>query len=179
MESSAYNWTVGEIANLPRTSSVIKEGNTKSYEHFAGSNYLCVREPQGQQMGILVKVLGKVDEREVMLINGEPFSKDDKGEYFLSTTYYSYQYPTTAELKEALDAIRRCETLLKKFDEASMHININSTFWVRETARHLLFQRKLQYYDSRSGKVLISSGKIPQSHYRLALAYFNKSSIGR
>ena len=169
------NWHKGEIVHVPRKSSEISRG-MKSYEHFIGSRYVCIREEDGDQAGILVKVLGKITSDSIMLKGGEPFCKDDKEEAFSSDIYYSYRFPSEVELKEVLHMIRNDQRLIDILEEASMHINPNSTFWVRDTARSVLLQKKLQYHDVPSGKLIADSndGKV---HYRLTIAYFRKSQI--
>ena len=111
-----------------------------------------------------------------MLKGGEPFCKDDKEEAFSSDIYYSYRFPSEVELKEVLHILRHDQCLIDILEEASMHINPNSTFWVRDTARSVLLQKKLQYHDVPSGKLIADSndGKV---HYRLTIAYFRKSQI--
>ena len=169
------NWHKGEIVHVPRKSSEISSG-MKSYEHFISSRYVCIREEDGDQSGILLKVLGKITSDSIMLKGGEPFCKDDKEEAFSSDIYYSYRFPSEVELKEVLHMIRNDQCLIDKLEEASMHINPNSTFWVRDTARSVLLQKKLQYHDVPSGK-LIAGSNDGEVHYRLTIAYFRKSQI--
>ena len=115
------NWHKGEIVHVPRKSSEISSG-MKSYEHFIGSRYVCIREEDGDQAGILLKVLGKITSDGIMLKGGEPFCKDDKEEAFSSDIYYSYRFPSEVELKEVLHMIRHDQCLIDKLEEASMHI---------------------------------------------------------
>ena len=58
------------------------------------------------------------------------------------------------ELKEVLGIIRNNRSLLQQFEEASMHINPQSKFWVNETVNHMLVMKKLQYYDAASDSLL-------------------------
>lgn len=175
MNKTETKWRLGDIVNVPRKSSEIENG-MKSYEYFISSRYVCIREEDGEQSGILIKVLGKITSDNIMLKGGEPFCKDDKEEGFTSDVYYSYRFPSEAELKEVLSIIRNDQRLIDKLEEASMHINPNSTFWVRETGRSLLIRKKLQYYDVLSGK-LIAESNDGGVHYRLSIAYFHKAQI--
>ena len=127
---------VNPLVNNPYTT--VKDGHT-SYGRIAGSRHICIREATDGQRGMLLKVLGKTPRHQIKVIAGEPFCKDDKYEGFGNDTYYTYRFPTTDELKEALAILRGNADLLAKFDAASMHINPNSTFWVRETASYMFF----------------------------------------
>ena len=169
------NWTKGQIVRVPRKSSQIKSG-LKSHMHFVSSRYVCIREEDAEQCGILVKVLGKISGEDIMLIGGEPFCKDDKEEGFISDTYYSFRFPSESELKEVLHIIRNDQLLIDTLEKSSMHINPNSTFWVRDTARSRLVLKKTQYYDVVSGKLLTASG-VGGVHYRLSIVYFRQSQL--
>ena len=79
------------------------------------------------------------------------------------------------ELKEVLDILKKDESLLEIFEKAKMHINPNSTFWVSDTASHLLFLKEPQYYDANFGLLTAASDNEP--HYRLTIAYFYKSNV--
>ena len=175
MNDTKNKWRLGDIVNVPRKSSEIESG-MKSYEYFVSSRYVCIREEDGDQSGILIKVLGKISSDYIMIKGGEPFCKDDKEEGFRYDIYYSYRFPTVDELKEVLNIIRNDQRLIDKLEEASMHINPNSTFWARDIARSFLIQKKLQYYDIPSGK-LIAESKDNEVHYRLSVVYFQKSQI--
>lgn len=178
MEIKDYNWSLGELVRLPRTTTLIKKGSMKSYERFIGSRYICIRESSEGQRGILLKVLGKVSRENINMVGGKPYCKDDKVEHFVGASYYSYQFPTLEEIKTVLNILRDNKTLLRQFEEASMQIHPDATFWVRDTARHLLLMKKPQYYDSRSDELIVSSDSDSEAHYRLTIAYFYKSHIG-
>ena len=171
--NQTVKWRLGDIVNVPRKSWEIKSG-MRSYEHFISSCYICIREGNGDQSGILIKVLGKISCDHIMLKGGEPFCKDDKEEGLRSDIYYSYRFPSENELKKVLHIIRNDQRLIDKLEEASMHINPNSTFWVRDTKRSFLIKKKLQYYDVPSGKLIAETGD-GKVHYRLSIAYFHKS----
>lgn len=178
MEKNEYNWRLGELVRLPRTTTLIKKGSMKSYERLIGSRYICIRESSEGQRGILLKVLGKVSREHINMIDGEPFCKDDKVEHFIGASYFSYQFPTLEELKEVLNILRDNKTLIRQFEEVSMQIHPDATFWVRDTARHLLLMKKPQYYDSRSEELIVSSDSDSEAHCRLTIAHFYKSHIG-
>jgi hypothetical protein len=171
MDNSTNNWRLGELISVKNTYTTVKEGRT-SYGRIAGSRHICIREATDGQRGMLLKVLGKTPRHHIKVIAGEPFCKDDKYEGFGNDTYYTYRFPTTDELKEALAILRGNADLLAKFDAASMYINPNSTFWVRETVSHMFFGKKLQYYDSKSDTVAPSSSKSDDAYYRITIAYF-------
>ena len=130
----------------------------------------------GTKRGMLAKVLGKTTRDSINISGGEPFFKDEKDEGFMNDTYYSYRFPSVAELKEILEIIRNDESLIEKFEKASMHINPNSTYWVRDTTRNLLLLKKPQYYDANSDG-LITAADDNSLHYRITVAYFYKSQI--
>ena len=140
MSETESKWKLGEIVKVPRKSSEIESG-MKSYEHFISSRYVCIREENGDQSGILIKVLGKISSENIIIKGGEPFCKDDKEEGFTSDIYYSYRFPSELELKEVLHIIRNNQRLIVELENASMHINPNSTFWVRDTAKSILLQK--------------------------------------
>jgi hypothetical protein len=132
MESNKNNWTLGEIATLPKQEKPLKQGGSKAYVHYITSRYICIREATEGQRGILVKVLGKVCGDQVGFVKGEPFCKDDHDELFAGHRYYSFPFPSAKDVREAIDIIRGDQELLQKFEAASMHINPNSTFWVSD-----------------------------------------------
>ena len=171
MESDKKNWTLGEVVLLPRQTSKIN----KKYEYLMASRYICIREATAGQRGILLKVLGKTARKHIMIQGGKPFCKDDKFEGLYSSTYYSFRFPSVKELKEVLDILKKDETLLEIFEKAKMHINPNSTFWVRDTASRLFFLKEPQYYDASLGQLVATSDD--ETHYRLTIAYFHKSNI--
>ena len=77
METTENNWTLGELVNLPRQEKLLKTSGPKSYSHFICSRYICIREATEGQRGILMKVLGKAYDDHIIMVNGEPFSKDE------------------------------------------------------------------------------------------------------
>ena len=168
-------WKVGEVVHLPRTVAPIYESTTKSYERLVNSRYICIREWAEGQQGILMKVLGKMPREHIMMKGGEPFCKDEKSEDFSTNSYYSYRFPSVEELKEALDIIRGNWELIDAFEKASMHINPNSTFWVRETVSRLMFLKKLQFLYAPTGKLF--SADDDTAHYRVTIVHFEKSKI--
>ncbi len=176
MISNYNNWKVGEPVNLKRRNSILYVNPFSSYEHFIASHYICVREADGYSPGILVKVLGKTTRDQIMIIAKEPFVVDDQDEGFNGDVYYGYRFPTLSELEKVLFIIRNNTELIEKFEMASMMIDPNSTFWVRETANRLLFLKELQCYDASSGNVFVSTND-NDAHCRLTIAYYYKSRI--
>ena len=154
MESEEKKNILGTIVTFPRKEELLKKNITQSFVRQTGSRYICVREATDGQEGIYVKVLGKIPKDLIMMVCGQPFVKDDRAEMFDGVCYYSYPFPTLEELKEVLDIIRNNRSLLQQFEEASMHINPQSKFWVNETASHLLVMKKPQYYDAASDSLL-------------------------
>ena len=175
MESNENNWTLGEIVTLPRTEKTLKKSGLTVYERYMGSRYICIREAIEGQRGILMKVLGKPYSDKIRIVNGEPFCKDDCDEFFANTHYYSYPFPSATEVMEELDIIRDNHFLLQKFEDASMHVNPNSTFWVNDTTRNLLLLKKPQYLSSSDGQLY--PAKDDSYHYRLSFVYFYKGEL--
>ena len=172
--SNEANWRLGELVNLSWNYKEIKKSDGKSYAYYAESHYVCVREATDGQCGILVKVLGKVPMDRIMLVNGEPFCKDECEELFMGKRYYSFPFPTVNALKEVLEIISSNEALQGRFEAVSMKFNPASSFWVREVAGVFL-SKKPKYYDATSGK--ISKATAGAAHYRLSIAYFNNNEL--
>lgn len=164
-------WKLGEVVILPRKSNKVKTSGQKTYEHLTADKYVCIRESADGQRGILVKMIGRVEERDIQIIAGEPFCKDDKDGALEQTIYYSYRFPTIEELKEVLTIVRENEKLWKQLNEAGMHINPDGSFWVRELARTMLVMKKPQYYDPKT-KLLGTAADAEENHRRLTLVYF-------
>lgn len=175
METTGNNWSLGEIATLPLKEKLLKKGWMKSYSHYITSHYICIREATNGQRGILMKVLGKTDGDRIMIVNGEPFCKDNCEELFVGKRYFSYPFPKASAVMEALDIIRYDQNLQQKFEAASMHINPDSTFWVSDTTRNMLMQKKTQFLGGRDGQLYpaCDDGK----HYRVTFIYFYKGSL--
>lgn len=162
--------SVGETVNLKRITTSLKKSGTKLYEQLVGSRYICIREAKDGQKGILVKVLGKVPAEQILMVDGQPFSKDDREDLFEGTCYYSYSFPTLEDLKEVLSIIRSNLDLVNQFEKASMHINPKSKFWVNETASRLIIMKKPLCYDASSDSLNTASNN--DAPYRLTLVYF-------
>ena len=133
-----------------------------------------VISPYGQR-GILAKVLGQFTPKYIIMVDGQPFSKNDKENLINGARFFSYPFPAAKDVKEALDILRSNPGLLQQFGEASMHIDILSKFWVSETASHLIIMKKPQCYDASSGSVITASDS--DAPYRLTLAYFYKGDL--
>lgn len=175
MNTTENNWTLGELVTLPRKKSLLKQGGMKSYSHYVGSRYICIREATDGQRGILMKVLGKVYRDGIIMVNGEPFCKDDREELFTTDHYLGYPFPTANNVMEALGVIRANQDLLQKFEKASMHVNPDSTFWVSDTTRNMLLQKKPQFLSGRDGQ--LSPAHDNSEHYRVTFVYFYKGSL--
>jgi hypothetical protein len=171
MTADKKNWTLGEIVNLPRKSSMFKSSGQKSYAYLVGSRYICIREAGDGTQGILLKVLGKIPREGINMIGGEPFCKDDKNEGFTDDTYYGHRFPSQKEVKEVLTILQNAPELVEKFEKSSMHINPRSSYWVRDTSRNMLFMKRPQVYDSRT-EVLAPADNDSDIHYRLAVVFF-------
>ncbi len=175
MESNENSWHLGEIVTLPRTEKLLKKSGLKFYEQLIGSRYICVREATDGQRGILVKVLGKCPSENIIMVGGHPFSKDDREELFTGNRYFSYPFPATKDVQEVLEILQSNPSLIQVFEEASMHINPKSKFWVNETESHLLVMKKPQCYDAYSEQ--IATPKPDDMPYRLTMTYFYKGNL--
>ena len=173
-ELKTDNWRLGELVSLKWNDELIKKDGQKSYAYYAVSGYICVREATDGQCGILLKVLGKTSKKLIIIVNGEPFCKDEREDLFKGMRYYSYPFPTASALKEVLEIVGSDEVLKERLKAESMSFNPLSTFWIRETAGNLL-SKKPQYYDATSGQLCKATDDTP--HYRLTIAYFNKDNM--
>lgn len=176
MTKNDNNWKVGESVNVPRQSKKVKSGRLTEYHRFVSSHFVCIREASESQPGILLKVLGKFDRGSILMIGGEPFCKDDKDESFTGDTYLSFRFPAVDELKLVLDILQKNPELVPKFDRGAFHFHPDSSFWVRETVRHFIIEKRLQFYDARTSTLTFSNNSSDVS-YRVAIAYFDKSKI--
>ena len=176
MDPKKYDFKVGEIASLPQKTRQVSKSGMKSYEFQINSRYICIRECVGNERGILVKVLGKTSRDNIIVTGSEPFFKEEKYEGFAGDIYYGYRFPSIKELKDVLDIIRNDKTLIEKFEKASMHINPNSTFWVRDTTTRLLLLKDPQFYDAGSDQ-FFAAGNDKNLHYRISVVYFGESQL--
>ena len=92
-----------------------------------------------------------------------------------SKVYSSFRFPTLQQLTEALAVIRENPSLMSVFDEASMHFDTESSFWVREMSRKLLISKKPQFYDACTGTLCDSQDDTPPS--RLTMLYFQNGRL--
>ena len=113
--SNEANWRIGELVSLSWNYKEIKKSGENTYAYYAISRYICVREATDGQCGILVKVLGKVPIDRIMLVNGEPFCRDEREELFMGKCYYSFPFPTVSALKEVLEIVSSNEALQGRF----------------------------------------------------------------
>ena len=175
MEPNKNNWNLGELVTLPKQERPLKSGAMTQYGHYIGSRYICIREESEGQRGILLKVLGKVYSDQIKIVDGEPFSKDEGDELFMGHSYLSYPYESLKDVKEVLDILRGNADLLQAFETAKMHINPNSSYWVRETARNKFMLKIPQVYDSREDLLCTASDDTP--YYRITMVYFYKGNL--
>ena len=175
MEIKENNWKMGEIVHLPREEKLLKKSYLISYSNYIGSRYICIREETEGKRGILMKVLGKADGDKIMIVDGKPFGKDDREEPFAGYNYFSYPFPRATEVMEAIDIIRGNQDLQQKFDKASMHINPDSTFWVKDTTRNMFLRKKLQVLGGRDGQLYPAGDD--NEHYRITFVYFYKGNL--
>ncbi|MBO4719531.1 MAG: hypothetical protein J5658_06630 [Prevotella sp.] len=175
MESNKNYWTTGEIITLKRTEKPLKNSGWSMYGQYIGSRYICIREDSERQHGILLKVLGKAYSDQVRMVGGEAFSVDDSDELFMGHHYFSYPFPKPGDLKEVLDILRGDNSLLQKFEDAKMHINPNSKYWVNETSRNMLMMKVPQVYDSSDD--LLHNPSSDTAYYRISIVYFHRGGI--
>lgn len=167
----AFNWKKGEVVSLPRKTKTIKKCGVSSYSYIHSSRYVCIREATPTVPGILVKVMGRYARHDIKMVCGQPFCKDDNDELFASNSYLTFPFPTADELREALSVIHAEPDVMEGFHKASMHLNLQSKYWVRDTERHLLVVRKALCLDASTGVVAQPlPNEVP---YRLALAFFD------
>lgn len=162
--------------SVPRTTGGIGKSFCKlQYGRYIGSRYICIRKETEGKRGILLKVLGKVYSDQVKIINGEPFSKDESTELFMSHSYVSYPYQSMKDVKEVLDILRGNTDLLQTFEKAKMHITPNSSYWVSETARNKFMLKIPQVYDSHQDILCTASDDTP--YYRITMVYFHNGTL--
>ena len=175
MAKDEKRWKLGDLESFPWTSRIFKEKGSTSYKHFYSSRFICIREEDDEHSGILLKVLGRTSPHDIMIVGDEPFCKDKRDDLLKGKAYSSYRFPTVEQLTEALAIVRENPQLMSVFEESSMHFNPQSTFWVRETARKHLFQKKPQFYDASTGNLCSSSDET--LHYRLTILYFKNGNL--
>ena len=175
MYSNENNWSVGELVNLNREERLLKKSSYTSFKSFVASRFICIRERTGSQHGILVKVLGPTHKSSIMLTAGLPFCKDRREDFFLGKCYYGYPFPAASDVEEVLDILRPNNALMDAFRQHDMLFDPYATFWVRDTASRLFFLKKPQYYDASLGQLVATSDD--ETHHRLTIAYFYKSTI--
>ena len=175
MKPNENSWKVGEKASFPWKSTIFKKSGTTIYKHFYSSSFICIREEDEGHRGILLKVIGRTSPKDIIMVGGEPFCKDEKEEMIVGKTYSSYRFPTTDEVTDVVEILRGNPELLALLDKTEMHVNPQATFWVRESARSMLLMKKPQFYDVSTNKVGPATDSTP--HYRLTLLYFNKGEL--
>lgn len=107
MESNENNWKAGEAVNFPWTDNTFKKQGSTSYKHYYNSRFVCICEAHDGQRGILLKVLGKLSARDIMVVGGEAFCKDERDDSIKGKSYYGFRFPDSRELTEALARLTR------------------------------------------------------------------------
>ena len=171
-QEKSQEWSVGELVNMERSTTQLKESGTNMYSNMVSSQYVCIRETTDGQDGILVRGLGNIRQRHIMIVSGEPFIKDERDDLFVGKQYYSHPLPTADELKEVLDIVRTDENIQQKLKACGMQFDSNGTFWVSDTkAKFCGLKRDLQYYDTKTGR--LATAKSPDEyHQRITVAFF-------
>ena len=170
--SNEANWHLGDLVSLSWNHKELKKSGGKSYAYHAESYYVCVREATDGQRGILVKGLGMIQRERVMLVNGQPFCKDEREELFMGKRYFSYPFPTADELKEVLDIVRSDMNIQQKLIDNGMFFNPNGTFWVSDTKSQFFgLKHSPRYYDPSTG-CLATAKSHDERHNRITIAYF-------
>ena len=170
--SNEADWRLGDLVSLSWNHKEIKKSGDKTYAYYALSHYVCVREATDGQRGFLLKGLGKLQRERVMLVNGEPFCKDEREELFMGKRYFSLPFPTADELKEVLDIVRFDMKIQQILIDNDMFFNPNGTFWVSDTKSQLFgLKRSPQYYDPSTG-CLATAKRLDERHNRITIAYF-------
>ena len=175
MEQTENSWKKGELVNFPWKSNIFKKSGSTIYKHFYSSRFICIREEDEGHRGILLKVLGRTSPHDILMVGGEPFCKDDRDDRLDGKTYASFRFPTSDEVIEVLEIFRKDPKLLQTFERESMPLNINRTYWVRETVRNLFLAKRPQFYDVSTNTVTKATDGT--SHYRLTVLYFYKGEI--
>ena len=172
IDSNENGWRVGDRVELMRK-TLLKKNGKNSFYYISDSHYICVREASEGQRGILVKILGKVFDKDIMVVDDEPFCMDVREDFITRFRCYSYPFPTVGELETVLEIIRGNQSLMDRFEEARMPVNPDSTFWVNDTSKPLIGKKKLQYYDASTDQVMKAADGT--AHCRLTIEYFSKS----
>ena len=173
--STENNWKLGEIAHLPSRKTRLKKSGSTLYDLHIGSRYICVREATPGQRGILVKILGKYKPERITTVSGQSFCKDNREKLFKGKRYLSYPFPTVMDVQKVIEILQCNPTLIQSVEKASMHINLKSKYWVKETKTRFLFMKKPQCYDVCSGQ--LSTPAKDEMPYRLTIVYFYKGYL--
>jgi len=171
-----YNWKLGETVTLQRMDRPLKKRAMSTYTQFVGSRYVCVREAKDGKKGVLLKVLGKAPAEVISLVDGKTFCKDERETLFDGAqSYFSYPFPSSEQVHEIIEILRADSDLLQKLEEAKMHVNPESTFWVSETDTKYKFLKRPKYYSGRDRKLYPLTNDIVC--YRISIVYFDRDSV--
>ena len=166
------SWRLGELVSLSWNEELMKKSGKKSYAYYAVSRYICIREATDGQSGILVKVLGRTPREHIILVNGEPFCKDEGEDLLKGRRYFSYPFPTVNELKKVLNIVRSDMDLQQQFIDNGIFFYPEGSSWVSDT-KSLFFglKRSLQYYDPSTDRLATAKSN-DEHHQRITIAYF-------
>ena len=173
--TNIQDWKVGDVVTLPRTRRTLKNGVSIAFEQFVESRYLCIREASHELRGILVRVLDRAYNGYAKIVKGQPCWNDDSVSTFYGVRYFCHPLPKANDLHEVLSIIRGNKNLLQQLEDAGMHIDVDSTFWVNDIIRQIFFFKKLQYLDGRDGRLCPATGN--SSHNRISIVYFQNGEL--
>ena len=165
------SWAVGEKVILPYTEDTVKEESYKVFKYELPNECLCLREPNDDKYGILIKVLPKCPAEELHIVNGKAFFKDNKSAGFSKDVYSCYPFPTSSEVEDVLEYIQNDKAAKKLLSNRKIHIDPSQTYWIEETASSVFFKRRFQYYDPKT-KGVATAKRDSEVHHRLFIAYF-------
>lgn len=175
MRTNKNNWTLGEVVEIPRMERQITKSGSMSYEQYVGKSYVCVREENGAQCGLLLRVLGRATTEHIKIKGGLPFCFDDCEEQFYATRYFSHPFPSRSNVDQVLRILRDNPQLMQQLESVSRAIDLDSMFWVKNVGRDFFFRKRLQYLDARTGELYTASSN--QLCYRLSIVRFYKGDL--
>ena len=171
-QEQAANWSAGELVNLGQHTALLKKSGSYMYSNVASSQYVCIRTTSDGKHGILLKGMGKIRRKHIMLVRGKSFCKDERDELFEGLHYYGYPFPTADELRDILDLVRTDTTIQQKLKASGMSFSPDATFWVSDTKSCFLGLKHCpQYYDPSTGR-LATAKSLDEHHQRISVASF-------
>ncbi|MBR1542933.1 MAG: hypothetical protein IJ628_10040 [Bacteroidaceae bacterium] len=167
-------WRVGDKVSLPYSEDTILEMNYKVFKYELPNECLCLREPDNEKPGILIKVMPKCPAEELQVVNGKAFFKDNKSSGFSSDIYSCYPFPSASEVKDVLGYIQNNEAAKALLSNQKIHLDPSRTYWIEDIcSSRFFFKRRFQYYDPKTDDV--AAAKVGSDvHHRLFIAYFTR-----